>query len=186
MEINMLKVEIHNDPDCLNPLESGDAGMTSFNHKHVNFEHPDKYFENGAPNEELQAMLSKKTAFILSYFKHGACVWGLRGEVPQCPWDTVQVAGILFVSEEIPEDSREDFARSTLKTYSSWLNDECYGYIIRDGEDEDSCWGYIGDSVFEAVAEIIGDREYEIEDDHYRSLIEDYVKKSKGKIVVKA
>lgn len=176
----MLKVAIYQDPDCRNPLE-GDVGLVSFNRKHLNFEEPAKYFDDEESENELQAKLFDKTAFILSYFEHGACVWGLQGEVPQCQWDTKQVAGILFLPEDVPEDRREDFARATLRDYSSWCNGECYGYVVEDDRGKDSCWGFIGDRIFEAVAEVIDGREYEIEDDYYRSLIEDAVKEEKAR-----
>jgi hypothetical protein len=34
-----------------------------------------------------------------------------------------------------------------VEEYGKWCNGECYGYIIEtaDGEDLDSCWGFIGD-----------------------------------------
>jgi hypothetical protein len=35
-----------------------------------------------------------------------------------------------------------------VKTFNQWLNGECYGYQLEDeeGNETDSCWGYIGDS----------------------------------------
>lgn len=46
---------------------------------------------------------------------------------------------------------------STIKTYDQYLRGECYGYVIEDvdGEELESCWGFIGmDCVKEEATEI--------------------------------
>lgn len=38
--------------------------------------------------------------------------------------------------------------QSELKEFNSWVQGDCYGYIVKgaDGEEVDSCWGFVGDS----------------------------------------
>lgn len=72
-----------------------------------------------------------------------------------CPWDSGQL-GFIYASKEkirkefsVKKISKElknkvfEIFECELKTYSQYLNGECYGYKVFNGEKEvDSCWGY--------------------------------------------
>ncbi len=75
-----------------------------------------------------------------------------------CPWDSGQI-GYVHVSRDrvLKEYSTKRITakiraqvlallKSEIKEYGSYVNGECYGYVIEDvdGEQIDSCWGYIG------------------------------------------
>jgi len=142
----MRTVEIWHDQDAPNPMDNdGSWKLYSFSTRHVNFKHPDEFRGIGFTRK-----LQVGTAFLLSYYEHGNCVWSLRNEGPQCQWDSVRTAGIL-VWEESPSnmgaktlEERAKDARAFLKDYTAYCNGECYGYTITDeqGEIINSCGGY--------------------------------------------
>ena len=176
-------VTIDHDQDVENPLEYGSWKLHSFCSKHRNYKHPselglgelDAYGEPRIENIGLKRKLEVGTAFILSYYEHGDGCWSLRGEGPQCQFDSTQIAGLLvwegkpkdcgWASELEPDGScrRKKFettlearaknARSTLEVYNEWCNGHCYQYDIKEydeeteeeGEDIDSSCGFIGD-----------------------------------------
>jgi len=155
-----LTVSLGYDPDTESPCEyDGQWKLYSFNSRHINFKHPDNFiksvneFGEIVPvNIGLARKLAVGTAFFLSYFEHGNCVWSLKGHGPQCRWDTTQIAGIL-VWEHSPDDmgaksykDREKDAEAFLQEYTNWCNGQCFCYCIRDekGEAIDFCGGYIG------------------------------------------
>lgn len=76
-----------------------------------------------------------------------------------CPWDSGQV-GFIFMSLEkakeeqlvdadgnVDRDKVKERLESEVKEYASYLEGEVYGYIVKDedGNDLDSCWGFLGD-----------------------------------------
>jgi hypothetical protein len=170
-----------------NPLEDFDDGfkLYSFSNRLKSYRAPSDFFDdNGRPRMWLRNKLRAGTAFLLSYYEHGGCVWSLRGEGPQCQWDSVDVAGVL-VWERKPGDlqptyaKRRESAKTTLETYTSWCNGEVYGYSVdevvtlpcghTEEKDVDSCFGFYGndlDYMAEQVrAAIDGDPDVEIKGD---------------------
>jgi len=152
-------ITIEQDPDCEDP-SSWDLGWTpySFSRKHIhsNYVSPNqffilKYHQDVVPkNIGITRKLEVGTAFILSYYEHGGCSWSLQGEGAQCPWDSVDVAGILLW-EHSPKDlpkgvvERTKWARSFLNSYNLWLNGECYWFKVEQEDKElDSCGGLLG------------------------------------------
>lgn len=85
-------------------------------------------------------------------------------------WDTGD-AGIIFATRELLDEtqgkgetpSNDDLAewlKGEVEEYSRWANGEVYGYVIKDvnGDDVESCWGFIGDEyVTEAAKEAVPD-----------------------------
>lgn len=67
-----------------------------------------------------------------------------------CPWDSGQAGYLLLSLEEWPEmdDKADSYAKGTLESYTAWCNGSVYGWIVEDedGENLESCWGYIGES----------------------------------------
>lgn len=154
-----LSITIDYDSDVECPTEWGcEWSLYSFCRKHGNFKQPYSFitWDNErnvvGSNIGMRRKLNVGTAFLLSYFEHGQCVWSLKGEGPQCQWDTAQVAGILIWEHPVKElgpktyTGRVKDARIFLDTYTKWCNGDCYYYCIEDAEENcvDSCGGYIG------------------------------------------
>lgn len=85
-------------------------------------------------------------------YDHSGTVYRVGGENPfHCPWDSGRV-GIIALkrsewgSEGVTEEKLFEYAQGVAETYSQWANGECFGYILKDedGEEIDSCWGFIG------------------------------------------
>lgn len=154
-----VKLIIKHDQDTESPNTYENWKLVSFNSRHTSYGDPydyllppDEYGEPVPANIGIRRKLKTGTAFILSYFEHGNCVWGLKGETHNCQWDTARIAGILFwegKSKELPKsyEEREEWARSFLKEYTEWCNGNCYYFRIEDMEENilDSCGGFIGD-----------------------------------------
>lgn len=53
------------------------------------------------------------------------------------------------VTQKVRNEVYEEFA-SEVKLYSDWADGNCHGYIITDqnGDEVDSCWGFIGDDAY--------------------------------------
>lgn len=157
-----LVVEVNYEQDVPNPNDDGDWKLVSFNSRHVNFEHPDNYFEGGKPRRGLANKLRAGTAFLLSYFEHGQCQWSLQGTGPQCNWDTVQLAGLLLWTQPVKNlgprtyESRSKNAESYLQRYTAWCNGEVYQYMVRDDEESNSgegCGGFFdAESLVDSIA----------------------------------
>lgn len=88
------------------------------------------------------------------------------------PWDSGQ-AGWIYVSKEAAlkefgsgkmtaqvQEKAEALMRSEVAVYDSYLRGECYGFeLYKNGELEDSCWGFIGDmkTVCKNIADYLPD-----------------------------
>jgi len=150
-------------------LERPDSGYdgwkpVSFSCRHSNFEHPDIYRLDRRENIGLRRKLQVGLAFWLSYYEHSLCRWSLRGEGPQCPWDSVHLAGILIwtgkpsgIGARTYADRTND-ARNFLEQYTDWCNGSCYWFSLdgADGKLLDCCGGFIGtDQLAEAINEAL-------------------------------
>lgn len=168
------KVDLSYYADAENPCDFQD-GFTvhSFSKRHVNFLDPSKIGifpddygdpevsskdENGKPNK-YKKLFDRGLMFALSYYEHSNCVWSLKGEGPSCRWDSVSLAGVIVLDEEIFKGMRwkkkENAAREFLKEYTAWCNGEVYAFSIEDenGEVVDSCCGfYDAKHMFETIS----------------------------------
>jgi hypothetical protein len=151
----------------------------------------DHYFddENGdeqheyRPRQDIAAKLESGLAFWLDYSEHGLCSWNSAGSGIHCTWDSSRKAGILIwehTEDEIGGKTYEDRERDAagfLAEYTDWCNGNCYGYVIEstgedcphcgqspEPEDVDSCWGFIGDYVTEALADALDRQGIDIAD----------------------
>jgi hypothetical protein len=160
-------VRVEHDPDCKSPAECDCTWHPySFSTRHINYRAPSDFFDDeGRPQLWLRNKLRVGLAFLLSYYEHGLGMWYVAGtkHVPDARWDNVDCAGVL-VWEDKPSDiggktveERENDAAAFLECYSDWCNGSCYGYDITDadGNDVDSCWGFIGDDIVQAVFEAL-------------------------------
>jgi hypothetical protein len=82
-------------------------------------------------NPGLRSKLKAGLAHIVSCYAHSGEQWGLIGEVHQCQWDTVRIAGLLVWTGKPSElgrkatvEQRTQMARNWLHLYSNDLLDE--------------------------------------------------------------
>ena len=134
------------------PLDNTEWKMVSFSPKHAGYEDWENYLKPMDKHGEVRATcigfqkkLDSSTAFILSCYQHSDISWSLKGEGPQCRWDTSRVAGLLIYEgalKDLPKD-REACARNILETFTQWCNGQVYGFTLElDGEEVDSCYGF--------------------------------------------
>ena len=160
-----LTIEIETDEDCSNPRENDNAGKLFIaegnNYIGVNelgkvfdsFEHTDW---DGVDAEVLAAFPKAEILPVYRY-EHGGVAYNTTGF--SCPWDSGRVGLVLctyetmlhewgkkIVTRKVREQARACMV-SELEEYGSWANGDCYGYTVLDpdGEELDSCWGFIGD-----------------------------------------
>ncbi|ADH65334.1 conserved hypothetical protein (plasmid) [Allomeiothermus silvanus DSM 9946] len=70
------------------------------------------------------------------------------------PWDSGFFGLLLLSRKEWGRKITLQQANALLDTYTQWANGDCWGYVVRVGNREDSCWGFIGeDAVKEAAQE---------------------------------
>lgn len=158
----MLKITLEYDLEAENPCEIYDLTVHSFSPKHINYMSPEKVGiysdfdgdpelssrdENGKPNK-YKKLFDSGFLFPLSCYQNGNILWSLKGEGPQCRFDTAPIAGIIILDKDKWKGrhwkTKEDVARSFLKIYSDWCNGLVYQYRIeeQDGSLLDSCCGY--------------------------------------------
>lgn len=161
----------------------GSWTLHAFSRRHHHESDPSKFFDDrGRPLIGIRRKLEVGTAFIVSYYEHGSCVWSVEGTGPQCQWDNVRKAGILVWEHPVADmgaktyEARQKDAASFLETYTCWCNGEVYGYSVDEvvtlpcGHTEikhiDSCGGFFGNDLAymgESIrAAIDGDTDVEI------------------------
>ena len=83
-------------------------------------------------------------------YEHGNVAYSLGAF--SCPWDSGQCGYLLLSRKEWKRRGKrsDSYAKGALESYTSWCNGEVFGYIIEDsdGNELDSCWGFIGDSKY--------------------------------------
>ena len=128
----------------------------------------DKYVKSYCNGEVIPANIGLRRklkvglAHWLSCYQHSNVVWSLKGEGPQCQWDTAQLAGVLIWDNKPGDigartfELRKDDARGFLKYYNDFINGNVYWFNIEDlnsGESE-SIGGFVGE---DAVNECLKD-----------------------------
>lgn len=177
-----LTVEIFHDPDVESPCDEDCTWrLYSFSNRHLSYRDPHDFFPEGEPSPELQSELDEGSAWILSYFEHGNCIWMLHDEprgmlAGDWRWDGVNVAGVLVWEHPTDElgprtkKERRADAAAFVETYTSWCNGETYGYTTADSEDHavGEGFGFIGTAhLVSALLEDLEDS-YEITEVHDR------------------
>ncbi len=179
-----ITVRLEHDSDTENPLDwDGSWTLYSFGRRHGNFRNPEELGlsleqdSDGWPvvqNPGLRRKMAVGLAFFVSYYEHSGVQWSLPGEGMQCRWDSVRCAGLLVwmnkpsdMGARTYEDRKKD-ARGCLEIYNSWLNGDCYYWMVeQDGDDLNSCGGYIGsdhlEGMFDEIRDAIPDDADEIE-----------------------
>lgn len=143
----MKTLRVWYEDDAESPNEWGIWRLSSFNFRHRNFIHPEGLItrEGEGATIGICRKLEVGTAFVLSYYEHGGCVWSLMGEGPQCRFDGARVAGYLEYLEPkyLPRGyaAREALARDFLETYNRWANGQVYCLEVEDGDESDTLGG---------------------------------------------
>lgn len=99
---------------------------------------------------------------VWMYDHSGTCYKAADTNPFHCPWDS-GCFGFIYVTRADARkalgksrlmasdvETVKDILRSEVDVYSAWANGEVYGWEVLDpqGEQVDSCWGYIGDSEY--------------------------------------
>ncbi len=155
-------VEIHHDPDADSPRDWCNTTTMVLSHKRYNLPNEaDVNFDDFDSFTEVEAHLRAEHDVVALMpvwgYDHGQLALHAGGRVGQFadPWDS-GCLGIVFVTREgqemcgTPDDMLDSVMQEEVQTYSEWANGENYGYIVTapddenyDGEEIDSCWGYV-------------------------------------------
>lgn len=100
---------------------------------------------------------TEKIAIILPVYlyDHSGLMMNTTGF--HCSWDSAQVGFIYVTTADVREEYSvkrvspqlrkkvEGYLRQEVQTFSDYLSGAVYGYVVeKDGEETDSCWGFIG------------------------------------------
>lgn len=108
----------------------------------------------GVASDDEVMGLAEKDYYILPLFLYDHSGITMSTGCFSCPWDSGQV-GWIYISIEkaasegwkTPEQAYKAM-ESEVEEYGHYLTGQCYGYVVEDadGEEIDSCWGFLGDS----------------------------------------
>lgn len=173
------KLTIWHDDDTENPFADDNLfTFHSFSNRHLSFSDPDVLLACRFEDEEGYACEEMPTAhapgriethefdgpqgFMLSYFEHGLCRWGLQGTMTGMPdfrWDGTEFAGWLEVTPDaegwwagLTDERKHELAATACESYTDWVNGNNFGYVLEGPKDDDgnrenldSCFGITGD-----------------------------------------
>ena len=108
--------------------------------------------------DELKALVKRPDILALPLYLYDHSGLTMATIPFSCPWDSGQVGCIVVGTEKVLKEwKRKKMSKGLRKkaftvlqgeveTYDQYLRGEVYGYEIeKDGEFQDSCWGYFGD-----------------------------------------
>lgn len=110
-----------------------------------------------AVDDALLEVIERKHVILPLYlYDHSGITMNTTGF--SCPWDSGQVGWIYASKDDIikeygeenltPEkrEKAENLLRGEVDYYDHYIRGDCYGFqLYKDGEELDSCWGFIGD-----------------------------------------
>lgn len=155
-------IEIHIDQDCPSPRKNDNLGTIIAWHRNYNLSDDDapKHLDPSDFDPSQYAV-----CLPVYMMDHGnvSLSTGSYGD----PWDSGQVGWIYVTREKMLSDALAKRAtkkvianavsvlKSEIEEYGMYVNGECYGYTVKDadGNELDSCWGFIGDYVRTAATE---------------------------------
>ena len=150
---NGVYIEIEHDQDCDSPYDGDDGIKIVILHR--NYTNPNKDVGTTADEVLEWCKDNAREWFITNLFmyEHGnvALRAGERNPFGD-PWDSGQVGIVALKKSEWGKGKGErnakrlEYAKNAAEHYGQWMNGECYGFIIKNADDEelDSCWGFIG------------------------------------------
>lgn len=157
LEVEGLKVSIWHDDQVMDVediVEGSDIKICSFD--------PRSTISNLNEFDSVQDIMSfcrEKgfTPLLMHKYEHGMVMFR-AGEVGDRmgypfndPWDAGAV-GMVLVPDGYEDKLKS--ANALLSDITDWCNGSIYGYIVedKDGEEIDSCWGFIGTEAVESEA----------------------------------
>jgi len=163
-----MKLEIHVDDTCESPRDSWDnLGTMLCNLDGYDLGDASNPYagENGDFESDFKAYLKEEldlklddVVYLPIYaYLHGGIT--IKHSPYSCSWDSGMVGYSYVTKEDIRKEYRVknvtkkikdkviDMLESELEIYKAYLEGNCYGFIIKDDEDNDvdSCWGFIDD-----------------------------------------
>ena len=165
------QIKIHHDNDAESPRDWDNLGTMICRHSRYSL--GDKHgFDDAreflidlvelSDESELSTKkmldLANRKAVILPVFLYDHSGLAINTTGFHCPWDSGQIGFIYATLATIRDEhnvsrvsaklreSVADHLRSEVKTYNDYLSGNVYGYTVeKDGDDIDTCWGFIGD-----------------------------------------
>lgn len=150
------KIEIYPDHNPLNPITDWDVlGKFICFHRKYDLSN-DKRFSS--PDDVRNyAKENKCRLYPLYLFDHSGITISLTPF--SCPWDSGQVGWVMLEPEDVKKEffvkrltkncwkQAEKRIEYEVSTFDDYLRGNVYGYKIfePDGEEYDSCWGFVGD-----------------------------------------
>lgn len=161
----VVTIEHDTDAVCPNDYEH-EWQLISFKKSSTHYENPHNYL-TVTENKEVKLKHKRNRdkaenglLFLLQYYEHSEGRYDIRGEGPQCVWDTAQYGGILLwrhgkqaLGAKTYED-RAANARKFLAWYNDWANGHVYYYVIETEHDialKSGCGDYTADYLTEAI-----------------------------------
>lgn len=175
-------VKIKNDDlDTVNPRKDYDY-LSTMICAHRRYELGDVQASSGQEIVDLIEDLETSGGLWLPLYLYDHSGITMRTTKFSCPWDSGQV-GIIYVTREkiLKEYSCKRVTKkikekvyavmnAEVKEYDYYLTGNVWGYVIEDenGDDVDSCWGFLGDgfdgSLDYMEEQIIGQIEWHVND----------------------
>lgn len=150
-----LTVRVVHDPDCESPREWDNLAHLVCYHRR--YELGDEQRSSPETEEELRERVGEILALLPLYlYDHSGL--SISTGAFSCPWDSGQVGWAYITPESAKRMGCEGLALASLEkmiqqdvsTYDDYLTGRCYGFVVEteDGEELDSCWGFVGDLEF--------------------------------------
>ena len=107
----------------------------------------------GVVSDDEVMGLVEKAYYILPLFLYDHSGITMSTGCFSCPWDSGQVGWIYISIEKAAQEGWKTAEQaykameSEVEEYDHYLTGQCYGYVVEDadGEEIDSCWGFLGD-----------------------------------------
>lgn len=156
-----LYAEIHADCDAEQPYGDDDAVRIVVLHRR--YSDPARGACGHDPDEvALWEGENRATWFTIPLFlyDHGGTIYRVGHTNPfHCPWDSGRVGIIALKRSQwgngaLSDEELTAYAEAVAADYTSWANGECYGYVLHDrqGNELESCWGFIGRDAVDSEA----------------------------------
>ncbi|WP_050524048.1 hypothetical protein [Pseudorhodobacter wandonensis] len=164
-------ITIYHDPDAESPREWSNLGTLICWHRRYRlgdshpFDSPEVFLRDLADVsdhsdlslEQLRDRAERK-AVILPVFLYDHSGLAMNTIGFHCPWDSAQVGFVYVTLEAVREglgakrvtkalrEKAAEILCGEIVSYDAYLDGRVYGYVIeQDGEEVDSCWGFVGD-----------------------------------------
>lgn len=148
-------VKIIQDPDTESPIDRGDKSVIFVSLDRRSTLKPD--WANEPEDITAYAKENKMWEIPLFKYEHSGVIYRVGESNPfTCPWDSGRVGSILLAKSEWKKEAEAfKYASAFCEEVTDWCNGNTWGYVVEtpDGEEGDSCWGFIGDCDAEYLIE---------------------------------